>query len=47
MPKDKYINIRVTEEEKEQIKVESKKNGFDKVGPFSMWVWRKFFNSKN
>lgn len=39
--KDRFIQIRVTEQEKEEIQDHAKKNGFDSVTAFFLWLFRK------
>jgi hypothetical protein len=39
--KEKFIQIRVTEQEKEEIQAHAKKNGFDTVTAFFLWLFRK------
>ena len=38
--KDKIIQIRVTAEEHQEIKTASKKNGFDTVSTFMLYLYR-------
>lgn len=44
--KDKFIQIRVTEQEKEDIQAQAKKNGFDSVTAFFLWLFRKYGNKE-
>jgi hypothetical protein len=39
--KEKFIQIRVTEKEKEEIQTQAEKNGFDTVTAFFLWLFRK------
>ena len=39
--KEEYIQIRVSKEEKEVIRKEAKKNGFDTISAFLLWLFRK------
>lgn len=41
MGKDDYIQLRVTKAEKEKIKKQAKKAGFDSVSSFILWLIRK------
>jgi len=40
--KDKFINIRVTEEEKAEMKQRVKDNGLNSISALIMWMYRKF-----
>jgi hypothetical protein len=40
--KNDYLQIRVTREEKEEIRQECKKQGFDSVSAYLLWLFRKF-----
>lgn len=42
MVKENHIQIRVSDEEKEDIKDQAKKHGFDDVSSFILWLFRKF-----
>ncbi len=42
MAKDKVINIRLTNEEKEEFKTIAKQQDFDNLSNFILWVLRKF-----
>ena len=39
--KEEHIQIRVSKEEKEIIRKEAKKNGFDTISAFLLWLFRK------
>jgi predicted DNA binding CopG/RHH family protein len=39
--KEGYIHIRISEQEKEKIKLQAKKNGFDTVSAYMLWLSRK------
>jgi hypothetical protein len=40
--KEKLIQIRVTEQEKEEIQTHAKKNGFDGISAFFLFLYRKY-----
>ncbi len=40
--KDKFIQIRVSEQEKDEIQEQAKKSGFDSVTAFFLWLFRKY-----
>ncbi len=42
MAKDKVINVRVTDEEKEELKTLATQQGFDNLSNFILWFLRKF-----
>lgn len=42
MKRDRIINIRVTLEEKEEIKRIATKNGFNSITAYLLWLFRKF-----
>ncbi len=42
MKKENYIQIRVSDEEKEDIKEQAKKQGFENISSFILWLFRKF-----
>ena len=42
MIKENYIQVRVSDEEKEEIKEQAKKQGFDDISSFILWLFRKF-----
>ena len=39
--KEKLIQIRVTEQEKEEIQTHAKKSGFDSISAFLLFLFRK------
>jgi predicted DNA binding CopG/RHH family protein len=41
MSKSTFIQIRISKEEKEKIKQEAKKRGFDTISAFILWLFRK------
>ncbi len=40
--KKDYLQIRVTQVEKEEIITTAKKQGFDSISAFILWLFRKF-----
>jgi len=40
--KKDYLQIRVTQAEKEEIAESAKKQGFDSISAFILWLFRKF-----
>jgi len=42
MVKENYIQIRVADEEKKEIQEQAKKQGFDNISAFILWLFRKF-----
>jgi len=40
--KDTYIQLRVTEREKKEIKAQAKKKNFDSVAQYILMLFRKF-----
>jgi antitoxin component of RelBE/YafQ-DinJ toxin-antitoxin module len=40
--KTKFIQIRITEKEKEEIQAVSKKGGFDGISAFLLFLFRKY-----
>ena len=40
--KDKLIQIRVSEREKDEIQANAKSAGFDNVTAFFLWLFRKY-----
>ncbi|MFA5350263.1 MAG: hypothetical protein WC357_02895 [Candidatus Omnitrophota bacterium] len=45
MVKENYVQIRVTDEEKKEIQEAAKKQGFDNISAFILWLFRKFGKS--
>ncbi|MFH1622564.1 MAG: hypothetical protein ABIA97_05530 [Candidatus Omnitrophota bacterium] len=41
MAKEKYIQLRVGKEEKRKLKQRAKKNGFDTLSAYILWLLRK------
>ena len=39
--KEEFLQIRITPEEKEKIKQQAKKNGFDSISAYILWLCRK------
>jgi len=39
--KESYIQIRISEEEKQKIKRKAKKNGFNTISAYILWLLRK------
>lgn len=39
--KEEHIQIRVSKKEKEHIRKEARKNGFDTISAFLLWLFRK------
>jgi len=39
--KEEYIHIRIDKTEKEKIKEQAKKNGFDTISAYMLWLSRK------
>ncbi len=39
--KEQFLQIRITPEEKEKIKQKAKKNGFDSLSAYILWLCRK------
>jgi len=42
--KTKLIQFRISPTEKEEVKITAKKQGFDQIGAFFMFLYRKFGN---
>ena len=40
--KKDFLQIRITSEEKREIQRSAKKNGFDSVTAFILWLFRKY-----
>jgi len=40
--KEKYIQIRISEQEKEEVRQEAHKKGFDTVTQYLLWLHRNF-----
>jgi hypothetical protein len=44
--KDKWITIRISEEEKIQLEQSAKNAGFDNLSTYILWICRKVTNEK-
>jgi hypothetical protein len=40
--KDEYLQIRISSTEKEEIKADAKKQGFDDTSAFILWLYRHY-----
>ena len=44
--KEKYLHIRIRESEKKEILLDAKKQGFETLTDFVMWLYRQFKKGK-
>ena len=44
--KEKYLHIRIRESEKKEILLDAKKQGFETLTDFVMWLYRQWKNKK-
>lgn len=42
--KEKHVHIRIRASEKKEMQTEAKKQGFDGLSDFIMWLYRQFKN---